>query len=182
LPDVEKDRLFLQAGIQELPDYLLAGELYWPLSANLPRLTVGGLLLAMVRLRARSASGAEQAALTVLQQQIQATRTRWRAAWENKAGREMRARLGLWQNYLADYRHSPEQYADAYPQEVRWRSMLHLLMAELPASPPEAAAVLQLDSLLKACLLPGEFIWETDLMPAFPRREYWFLYGKLKAS
>jgi hypothetical protein len=53
---LKKDRAYLEAGIPELEDYLLSDELYWPISArghNLPRLTIGGLLLANDRLEAR---------------------------------------------------------------------------------------------------------------------------------
>ena len=56
MTSLENDRAYLEAGIPELGDYLLSKELYWPISArgyNLPRLTVGGILLAQTRLGAR---------------------------------------------------------------------------------------------------------------------------------
>jgi hypothetical protein len=113
--------------------------------------------------------------------QLDAVRSKWRVAWETKAGREVGARLRLWGNYLADYRHNPEWHADAYPHEVRYRVMLQLLSAELPTSSPEGEELSQLDSLLRANLIPGDFIWEADLQPGFPREVYWFLYGKLRS-
>jgi hypothetical protein len=174
----EKDRAFIEAGIPELEAYLLSNELYWPITArgyDLPRLTVGGFLLARKRLEARGER------IEPLVAQLDAVRSKWRVAWETKAGREVGARMRLWSNYLSDYRHNPEGHADAYPHEVRYRAMLHLLLAELPTSPPEAEELAQLDSLLRANLISSDFVWEADLQSGFPHKVYWFLYGKLRS-
>ena len=176
---IRKDRAYLEAGIPELGDYLLSNELYWPIAArgsDLPRLTIGGILLAKACLEARGER------IEALVAQLDAVRSKWRAAWETKASREVQARMRLWSNYLADYRHNPEGHADAYPHEVRYRVMLHLLLAELPAPPAEQEGSSQLDGMLRASLSPGDFIWETDLQPGFPREVYWFLYGKLRSK
>ncbi|MBN1454545.1 MAG: hypothetical protein JW963_26240 [Anaerolineales bacterium] len=172
----EKDRAYLEAGIPELGDYLLSHELYWPIAArgyDLPRLTIGGILLAKTRLEAR----AER--IEALVAHLNAVRSKWQVAWETKAGREVQARMRLWSNYLADYRHNPEGHADAYPHEVRSRVMLHLLLAELAAPPAEQEGLSQLDAVLRTSLSSSGFIWETDLQPGFPREVYWFLYGNL---
>lgn len=175
---IENDRAFLEAGIPELGDYLLSNELYWPLSArgvSLPRLTIGGLLLSLARLEATAHSG------VAFRARIDGIRSRWQVAWETKAGREVRARCGLWQAYLDDYRHNPEGFADAYPQEVRYRVMLHLLMSELPTPPPEQDLIAQLDGVVRANLLPGGFVWDVRLQGGFPRETFWYLYGKFKS-
>jgi hypothetical protein len=174
----ENDRAYFEAGIPELGDYLLSRELYWPISArgyNLPRLTIGGLLLAQTCLEAHGER------IEQLTTQLDALRSKWRTAWETKAGREFQSRFGLWSNYLADYRHNPEGHADTYPREVRYRVMLQLLLGELSAPPPERDGLFQLDGVLHASFSPSDFIWEADLQPGFPREVYWFLYGKLKS-
>jgi len=166
----------LEAGIPELGDYLLSNELYWPITVrgyDLPRLTIGGVLLA------KTCLGARGERIEALVAQLDAVRSKWRVAWETKAGREVQARMRLWSNYLADYRHNPEGHADAYPHEVRYRVMLHLLLAELPAPPAEQEGLSQLDGALRASLSSGDFIWEADLQPGFPHEGYWFLYGNL---
>ncbi|MDO9349234.1 MAG: hypothetical protein Q7T47_08095, partial [Anaerolineales bacterium] len=117
-----------------------------------------------------------------LEGKMDAVRTKWRSAWERKAGREVHARLDLWRNYLSDCRDSPENYADAYPQEVQWRVMLQLLSGEFSSPPPELEALSGLDTIVKSRWLPGEFIWDADLITGFPQQDYWFLYGKLKSS
>ena len=173
---MEKDRAYLEAGIPELGDYLLSNELYWPITArgyDLPRLTIGGLLLAKARLESRGER------IEALVAQLEAVRSKWQVAWETKAGREVQARMRLWSNYLTDYRHNPEGHAYAYSHEVRYRVMLHLLLGEFPALPAGYEGLAQLDVLLRANLLPGDFVWEADLQPGFSREVYWFLYGKL---
>lgn len=174
----DKDQAYLEAGISELQDYLLSDELYWPVTArgyDLPRLTIGGLLLARKRLEARGER------IETLVAQWNAVRSKWRVAWETKAGREVQSRFGLWNNYLKDYRQNPEGHADSYRHEVSYRAMLQLLLAELPSPAPESEALAQLDSLLRVNFLPGDFVWENGLQSGFPREVYWFLYGKLKS-
>ena len=174
----EKDRAYLETGISELEAYLLSDELYWPITArgyDLPRLTIGGLLLAQARLEARWER------IGALVAQLNAVRSKWRVAWETKAGRGYQARMRLWGNFLADYRHNPEGHADLYPQEVRNRVMLHLLLGEISPLPPGQQELSQLDSVLRANLITGKFIWAADVRPGFPREVYWYLYGKLKS-
>jgi hypothetical protein len=174
----EKDKAYLEAGISELEHYLLSDELYWPITTrgfNLPRLTIGGVLLAKARLEARGER------IESLVAQLGAVRSKWRVAWEAKAGRGVQARMRLWSNYLSDYRHNPEGHADAYPHEVCYRVMLHLLLTELPTPSPKQSELTQLDSLLRMNLISSDFIWEADLQVGFPREVYWYLYGKLKS-
>ena len=175
---IESDKAYLETSIPELGDYLLSKELYWPISArgySLPRLTIGGILLAQARL------DAQRERIQALVAQLDRVRTKWRVAWETKAGHEVQARMRLWSNYLADYRQSPEQHADAYSHEVRYRVMLHLLLTELPVPPVEQKALVELDSTLRSRLISRDFIWDSKLSAGFPREVYWYLYGKLKA-
>jgi uncharacterized protein YukE len=178
MTSAEKDRAYLEAGIPELKSYLLSDELYWPIATrghDLPRLTIGSLLLAKVRLEARGER------IEALMAQLDAVRSKWQVAWETKAGREFKSRFGLWNNYLKDYRQNAERHADAYPHEARNRAMLQLLLPEMPEALPEREALVSSDSVLRTSLSPGDFIWEPDLQSGFPRGAYWFLYGKLNS-
>ena len=109
-------------------------------------------------------------------------RLRWRAAWERKVMREAHARLSLWREFLSDYQDSPELHGGAYPQQVQSRVVLHLLEKEITGPLPEFSALDDLDQLLRTAWLPGGFIWEQDLAPAFPDPEFWFLYGQFNPS
>jgi hypothetical protein len=177
MTSLDKDKAYLQAGVSELKDYLLSEELYWPVTArgyDLPRLTIGGLLIARARCLA---TGQE---IDAFDMQLEAIRSSWRVAWEKKAAREYKARFRLWKNYLMDTMQSPEKHEDAYPYEVRYRVMVDLLGGELQELPVEKEALDKLDAQLRAVLVPSEFLWESELKPAFPPEVYWYLYGKLK--
>lgn len=176
MTSAEKDLAYIKAGIPELEDYLLSDELYWPISTrgyDLPRMTIGSLLLALTSLTARGEW------IESLMMQFDAVRSKWKVAWETKAGREFQSRIGLWGNYLRDYRHNPEGQADLYPNEVRNRVILQILQAELPQELPERESLLSFDSMLRGSLIPADFIWEPSLQAGFPREQFWFLYGKL---
>jgi hypothetical protein len=182
-----QDWIFVEIGLGEISEYLLSKEIYWPLSPprgtrSLPRLTIGGLLLAMQKLQARAASPAEREALAGLQAQLDAARQTRRVAWENKAVSEFRSRMDLWQNYLLDLQGQPEKHSQAYVHEVRWRVLLELLAAEPAAPPPGMSSLAELDRLLVRFWQPGGFIWSANLAAAFPEPDFWFLYGQLKES
>jgi hypothetical protein len=163
MSSLDQDLQYLDAGLRELQDYLLSNELYWPLSAasSLPRLTLGGLLLARQRLGTRADSQAAQ---------IEALHSKWQTAWDAKASHEARARGDLWKNYIQDYCESPESHASEYAQQVRNRAMLVLLGEE---SDP-------FDESVKSVFIPGDFIWENECAGNFSRDAFWFLFGKLK--
>ncbi len=193
MPSLEYDRTFLQAGIPELEKYLLSDEIYWPLGlralqgeAPFPRMTLGWLLLARERARGWQASGIPPAQSHVIEQlaiRMDAIRTRWRAAWENKARQEFRSRLTLWTNFINEYRKDRGGHANRYPYEVQRRAMLHLLQQEAREIPdPELELLHRMDRFLQSVLAPGEFVWEAEIAPAFPRDVYWYLYGSLPAG
>lgn len=174
MPSNSPDLQFLTEALPQLQDYLLSDELYWPLSGTLPRLTLGSVRLALAR-----SEVFEPAQTHALQLEAETVRAKWRAVWEKKAARETASRLRLWLQFLSDYVNAPGKYADAYPREARGRVILAMLLSESPES-SEKATLANTDALLKSHLLPGGFIWEADLQVAFPKPEFWFLYGKLK--
>lgn len=169
MPTFEEDQTYLESALPELETYLLSETLFYPLTGSLPRLTLGGLLLAQRRLDA----GNHAPHLT---RQLDTVKATWRAAWIKKSAAELDARLTLWHNYLNDVQNKPEEYAADYPREVRWRVMLALLVDEAEQTPPE---LLALDQLLRAKLHPADFIWDAALESEFDQKNFWFLYGRL---
>lgn len=184
----DSDLQFVEACAPELEAYLLASGIYWPLAqpkglTALPRLTLGGLLLALRRLSAVELDlPAPQAVrLTRARTEIETERLRWTAAMGAKMALEMRARLNLWRAYLDDLSESPARSADLYPAEVRQRATLQLLATapETGPLPAEARQAMQaLDARLREIFAAGSFVWEEQLAPAFSPPEYWFLYGR----
>ena len=184
MTDVDYDLGYLKAGVPQLESYLHSPELYWPIGASppdgmlpYPQLTLGGLLLSLTKLSARTLSPQEEGEYRRLRSELETTRAHWLVAWEQKARREFHARLLLWLDYVEDYRQNPREHADRYAYEVSRRVMLELLMHEardLPATDLELLS--ELDKVLQAKLLPGGFVWEDDLKKAFPPEKYWYLY------
>jgi hypothetical protein len=157
----EKDQQYLTAGVPQLQDYLLSGQLYYPLSMSLPQLTLGGILLALRRMGNRAAK---------FEAQVEVIRSKWGAAWDAKSSREVRARSELWANYLSEYRDDPRAGVRLYPQNVRYRAMMSLL----------GKIEDDTDVFLKGVFREGKFVWEEDCAPNFERETFWYLYGTLK--
>lgn len=158
---LQADLDYLVAGVPELETYLLSKELYYPIGARLPQLTLGGILLAVARVGLRAES---------FRARVDTTREKWRSAWEAKSAREINARQRQWLDYLAEYRGDPRMGAKLYPQNVRQRAILTLL----------GKVALDADALLKSNFMVGHFVWEEACANNFSRETFWYLYGTLK--
>jgi hypothetical protein len=157
----QKDNQYLSAGVPELENYLLSNALYYPLSLELPQLTLGGILLSLARMGTQAAK---------FEAEVGVIRSKWRAAWDGKSSREIKARSELWLNYLSEYRADHKMGVRLYPQNVRYRAMLSLLGKTEEDS----------DVFVKSVFREGKFVWEEECAPNFSREKFWFLYGTLK--
>lgn len=189
MTSIDYDLLYLREGLVVLKDYLLANDLYWTVHASpppgmpqFPSLTPGGLLLAHQRLAGRWLKGNQASEFSELDTEFKKLREHWRTAWERKSAQDLRARLNQWRNFLEDYRQDKANNADRFAYEVRLRAMIDLLVDEVPSEQNQTAeSLLAPDGLLQASLIPGEFIWDKELEPAFHPKRYWYLYGQLKS-
>lgn len=181
----EYELAYLRNCVPLLENYLLSEEIYWQLGAGpptgaapFPSFTLGGVLLLRAKAAARHLTAAQQDELERLNHLIDACRGHWRVAWSRKAGREHRARLGLWRMYLEEYFEQPDANIDRYPYEVNRRVQVHLLAAEADRVPrSDAELMASLDRRLHAVFVPGAFVWEMDLARGFPTGVYWYLWG-----
>jgi len=170
------EETYLKAAFEVLEDYLQSETLYWPLGLQQPRkmppypqLTPGNVLLFLRRLQAAGSAAAYE-------QQLEALKARWAAHWAQKAAAEVHSRLRQWRNYLSE----AGERAPYYRYKVRERVILALLEADQEGLPADVAAALgNLDGVLRAVFVPGAFLWEAPLQRVFPRDEFWYLYGKL---
>ena len=184
---IEYDLGYIQAGLEVLEKYLLSDEVFWPLAANppegeaeFPRLTLDGLLLARARLFAYQVTSQQQERVERIGQELELIRSKWRSAWEKKAGECYRVRVRLWQDFLEEYQDNPADNASRYSYAVGYRVMLDLIQGELIQQNIAQAVILtSLDGYLKSVIVPGEFIWEAEIQAGFPPEKYWYLYGKL---
>jgi len=188
MPSFDYDVRYLEAGLELLEQYLLSKEIYWPIGVSappgepdLPRLTLGGLLLARTRARAWAVSSSQQEQVYRLETRLDEVRSHWRVTWERKAAQEFRSRSSLWRDFLEEYRQNQENNADRYTYEVQRRAMLDLLLEEsAEIEPADRDLLFALDQLLRAVLLPGGFVWDQNLARGFPPDKFWYLYGKPK--
>jgi len=187
---IEYDLIFVRTGVEVLEAYLLADDLYWSTGARspagepaYPQLTLGSLLLAIQRLHGRPLAAKQETDLVLFEHRLNEIQTRWRVAWERKSEREISARLKLWRDFLEDYRSNPENHTDRYAYEVNRRVMLELLIPFATNLPTAELDMLSgLDQLLHAVFVPGDFIWDAELVNSFPPQPYWYLYGNLRVD
>ena len=173
------------AMLEEMEDYLLSNEVFWPLERSVgraaPRLTLGTLLLTLDQLEAMRSdmTPAQDASLEKLIMQMDLVRGKHAVALERKAGREAGSRLNLWRGFVNDLEESPSR-AGSYAYEVRHRVMLIRLVkmgaesADLHAALESARAV---DQRLRRLFTVDVFIWDPRLQGTYPPEEYWHLYG-----
>ena len=184
MPTPEYDLRYWEAALDELEAYLPSPELFWNLDVSpppgepaYPPLTVGNLLLARQRLQ-RPLPPELEARRQSLEQRLQAFIAQWRANWRQKAAKELEMRARLWAQYMDECAQSQAEAA-FYSTEVRNRVLADLLMHEGEAELPAAEElVAYADTRLRARFEPGPFVWEEDLIPAFPKERFWYLYGR----
>jgi hypothetical protein len=176
-----------QAMLEELEDYLLSAELFWPISRRAspgsppdPRLTIGNLLLTLdqVELQTAKADALIRGRAAGVVQDWGTAQARWMAGLERKATQEARARLRLWRAFLEDLREEPNLAAD-YRGEVRNRVILTRLSQAFPVAGQTASetALHSLDAWLRSAFRRGAFVWEAELRSVYPADPYWYLYG-----
>jgi len=178
---------YLEGGVEVLDDYLLSSEMYWSVGVpaaekgvELPRLTMGGLLLARAMMRGSRLTVRQRERFDKVDTQIEVVRTRWRVAWERKCQHSFNTRLTAWRDYLEEYRTQPEEHADRYANAVKFRVMLQLLMKEsVQIGEAELGLLATMDKILRNIIQPGPFIWDAEQVEGFLDEEYWFLYGHL---
>lgn len=177
---------FLRESLDELERYLLSEDLYGRLHAKAPAgeppfasLTLGNVLLARKELLAASLTGEQAGLFQAIDGKLEALRSKWRAAWDEKAKQEYPARLRQWGFFLNELHREPEKQADRYAYEVRRRVIVELLGQESQSAADENHDKLfMLDELLKRDFIEGEFVWDEGMSEGFPKSVYWYLWGR----
>jgi hypothetical protein len=168
-----------QSMLRDLEEYLKSDVLYWhvaepnPLGSQMPQLTIGALLEALVRAEAGGADATARAAARSLQDRIRSAHP---ALYVSKAIYELHSRLDAWKANLTDEGRKTKLF---YAQDARVRAKIYLLENALGADTPAELQKYreQLDRDLYEIFVPGEFIWDARLQAAFPKTPCWWLYG-----
>lgn len=188
---VEDNLKRAQAMLDEMEDFLLSKEVFWPMDARaatrsdqFPKLSIGAFLLTIDQLasQANEMSPEQIETYQALREAYAKVSAKWPANVGKKAVAEMRQRANLWRAYLQELADNP-RIAENYPQEVKNRVLLERLQE--PAEGTEGLQDLRdrirgLDSLLRNRFQPGSFIWDPRLMGTYPDNRYWFLLGHPK--
>jgi hypothetical protein len=173
----------------ELEDFLISNEIFWPLERRaaagdppFPQLSLGGLLLTLDELDAWEGdlAPAEAGELGSLRVRVEEVRAKRGAAIQRKAGRELRSRANLWRAYVGDLEEEGARPVELYPHEVRQRVMAGRLVetaADLAEAAPPRRLLGELDSKLRRRFEAGPFVWDRRLAKRYPPGDYWFLYG-----
>jgi hypothetical protein len=181
--DLDHDVRAAEAMAARLTPYIYETALYGPMPGDLPRLTVGGLLMRLNRLSAIAEllSPTQRKALDTAQQQFDTVRQEWAVAYEGRLKQELQSRLKALEQFIVDCEETPRQCADLYPSEIEKRVIVESLKDEAVARnilvPAAHAKLSGIDNHLHRLAQPSDsFVWDTRLEPAYPRDKFWFLY------
>ena len=181
MPSLQYNLGYLQACVSDLEAYLLSKTLFWSLGGTIgsyPRFTLGGLLLALRLSQAANLTPQQKDDLQKCEAILNASRSRWQVAWGRKSQLEFLSRLRQWQNYVNDLIKDPEDQVPYYASEIRLRVFISLLYPEIEKPEEEYLGLLDgLDNTLRLVFIPGDFIWDENLVDGFPRETFWFLWG-----
>lgn len=181
-----RDLEILQAMADHMDDYLRSESLFWPMGySDMPQLTLGGYWLRQHRLTAlrHLLTSEQQAQLDEAVQTFNTAVSEWVVRTEKRAHTELEARIRQWGEYLGDLADKKSADVASYPAQVEVRAIIAALLNQLQQRPYTldqklANAATSLDQGLRARLSGGEFVWPEAWQPAYPKAEYWFLYGR----
>lgn len=183
-----QDVAIMSAMAAEMDAYLMSDVLFWNMSvSNMPALTLGGYLMRQHRaliLRDLLDEKA-QAELDTAVHTFNSALVEKVVRFEQKNHRELEARLRQWAEYLRDVEQGIATHTSNYATAVESRAMISAIIDALDLPPYELeerannqAALL--DNQLRRRWEAGDFVWPAEWTPAYPKPEYWWLYGRPK--
>ena len=185
-----QDVTILAEMASEMADYLRSDVLFWPMmKGGLPKLTLGGYLMRQHRLLAlpELLSDEEQVVVDTAVTQFNQALVEKIVRLEQKAHQELEARIRQWGEYLKDFRWERGAAVAGYTSAVETRVMMTALIDKLEMPPyhldPHVnKQIAVLDNNLRSRWRSGPFLWPEAWQPAYPRTEYWYLYGAVNGG
>jgi hypothetical protein len=184
--DLDQDLRTLSAMASSLTPYLYEKDMYGYLSGDLPRLTLGGLLMRLYRLgRLQSVlTSRQRSEVENAQEKFETERKQWSVHYEQKLQHELEVRIDALLAFLAECGADLQSCAADYPTQAEKRIMIEHLAREArryDVLPDKLASRLeQADTQLRRLLSDGEFlISDARLKEAYSRDPFWWLYGNI---
>ncbi len=185
-----QDIVALSAMAEQMAEYLDSDILFWPLGhSTLPMLTLGGYLLREHRLLAlpQLLTPEQRSQVDAAVFQFNQTLSNRVVRFETKAQHELESRLRQWEESVKEIEHGTLQHSSNYGTIVETRAMIQALLDRLSMPPYQlddrpGQLVTLLDMRLQNRWQPGEFVWPAEWQPAYPRDDYWWLYGSPRVA
>lgn len=183
-----QDLAILQEMASQMGDYLKSETLFWPMQySDMPQLTLGGYWLRQHRLTTLHTllTGEQQAQLSAAMKTFETAVSDWVVRTEQRAHTELEVRIRLWGEYLRDVFGSKSAAIASYSSRVEVRAIMAVLVSQLQQppytlKPSLVELILQEDKGLRARWEPGDFVWPEAWQSAYPKPEFWWLYGRPK--
>lgn len=180
--DLARDVRSVEAMAANLTPYVYEDDLYGILPGDLPRLTLGGLLMRLERLHALSdrLPDPQRHIAEAARHKLDEVRDKWRVHYEKKLVHEARSRMVHLHQFLKEAEENPNRIAPDCPSAMEKRVIVELLKDEathLGVWTPELANTLYvIDSQIRHLGEQRDFIWDPSVESAYPREKFWFLY------
>ncbi len=173
-----------------MQEYLISDATDWTIPrVNMPKLTIGGYLMRQQRLCAlrERLTPDDQQLLDTAVATFEDALTDRIVRFEQRSHHELRARLREWVGYLRDLSCHTAAQRNHYIGIVDTRVVIQALMDRLQQRPYQLEAgidteVAGLDRNLQARWTAGAFVWDPIWQNAYPRADYWYLWGCPKTA
>jgi hypothetical protein len=188
---IQQDLREAKAMAESLGRYVQGDQLYGTVGGGgffsggrMPSLTVGALVMRLRRLEALEGrmSVEQRQTLRDIQQQHEAVRKEWRYHYEQKMTWEANSRLDAMRAFFEECSSDPKLCARVYAPEVLRRTTVEELliaMRDLGMTDAELDKKAKAtDSRLRRFTQPAPFVWASDLEPAYPQAQFWWMYSR----
>ena len=183
--DPSVDIAVLGAEVDELEEYIVAGEVYRTLrvamsgGAQMVQMSGGDLLTRLFRLRGECERlpTAQCSQVKDLAARAESTAYSLRTRFHDLLQREMRTRIDSLNWFLDDVMGDPKRARAEYPYEIRNRQRIDAIVVELGDDLSSAlkAEVHRVDDRIRLIVRPADCVWDESLATLFPRGRFWYL-------
>lgn len=191
--DALHDIAILKSILYDFVPFIQSEIVFWQLSKpgpflnRYPKLTIAGILFCAHKLATVEC---------IIEHKIQEEKNgllkslddhlnQWNANVKQKALIEILGRLRSWEIYIDECLEDANDWSQYYVEEIYGRVYIQLLLDILDDTKEIAdirTRINKCDDNLYKMFKREQFIWEKDLQIAFPPKNQWYLYGRLRTT